>query len=160
MPDGCRRMRWKAEILDNLPVSTPARCDSRPFSCDTFNSVDDIAGARSAQGFARKRAVPSLWRRASRNLAIVKPKDGARCVPKMGENDRASRQKSVILSARRVILEKYTANFARLAKQVAAGLDPSGLHQKLPPSFNLDRVPISRDFPGRNYLIFPLFPSY
>jgi hypothetical protein len=101
---------------------------------------DEIARARSAQGFARKRAVESLWNRSQRNLANVEPKDGASRVPKMVAFRRAKRPKSVLFSARRVILEKYTSNFARLAKIVAAGLEPSGFRQKLPGSFNLVRA--------------------
>lgn len=159
VPAGRRRWRWKAEISGQLAAFAPSRCDFRPFSDDTFNSDVEIADARSAQGFARKRAVSSLWGRTLANSANGEPKDGARRVPKMVAIGRADRPKSVILSAGRVILEKCTPNFARLAKIVTVGLEPSGFRQKLSRSFDCDRVEDSSAAGDRNYKIFPLFQS-
>lgn len=71
----------------------------------------------------------------------------------------ANCRKSVILSAGRVILEKYIANFERLSKIVTAVLEPSGFRQKLPGSFDFDRVLHWSGAGGRIYKIFPLFHS-
>jgi hypothetical protein len=78
-------------------------------------------------------------------------------VPKIVAIHPAKRPKSVLLSAGRVILEKYTANLARPAKIVAEELRPSGLRQKLAKSFYLLSAPHSTTGARSKMEIFALF---